>query len=323
MAKLINLIGQRFGRLIVIEKVEKGEDKYSRWKCRCDCGGEIIVNTKRLKEGVISNCGCLPKKHPNKRGSIAVDLSGKRFGRLTVLSREKNNNYGKTCWLCNCDCGNLVVVTANKLLGGNTRSCGCLVKDTAKNMADDLTKKKFGRLTALYATNKRSKSGSIYWHCVCDCGNEIDVVQSSLVHGSTISCGCYLQEIKDSIHDTLTFVDDTCVDWLRKRKNRKDNTSGFRGVRQIKNGKWSATIGLQSKQYYIGAFNTYEEAVEARLEVEKILHDGFIVEYEKWVRKAKEDSIWAERNPFFFKVEKTDTGFIAITPFSRLQSRNI
>ena len=37
----------------------------------------------------------------------------------------------------------------------------------------DLSGRKFGMLTAKYATEKRDKRGSVYWHCVCDCGNEI------------------------------------------------------------------------------------------------------------------------------------------------------
>ncbi len=58
----------------------------------------------------------------------------------------------------------------------------------------DLTGQRFGRLTALYPTDKRSSSGGKVWHCRCDCGNECDVAASSLKNGHTKSCGCLRHE---------------------------------------------------------------------------------------------------------------------------------
>ena len=58
-----------------------------------------------------------------------IDLTGKRFGKLTVIERTQNDlSYGSK-WLCRCDCGNTVVVLSNNLRRGNTRSCGCLKLD--------------------------------------------------------------------------------------------------------------------------------------------------------------------------------------------------
>lgn len=58
MRKTADLTGERFGKLIVIEKAGIQEDRYWTWRCRCDCGNEVIVNTKRLRRGTISHCGC-------------------------------------------------------------------------------------------------------------------------------------------------------------------------------------------------------------------------------------------------------------------------
>lgn len=57
-----------------------------------------------------------------------LDMIGKRFGRLTVLSFAGHNKYAKPqpVWLCRCDCGNETVVSGNALRSGNTKSCGCL-----------------------------------------------------------------------------------------------------------------------------------------------------------------------------------------------------
>lgn len=58
-----------------------------------------------------------------------IDLTGQKFGRLTVIKRVENNNNNKVCFLCKCDCGNTIVVTGSRLKTGNTKSCGCLHKE--------------------------------------------------------------------------------------------------------------------------------------------------------------------------------------------------
>lgn len=59
-----------------------------------------------------------------------IDLTGKTFGRLTVLSRAENKN-GRTHWLCECTCGNRIVASTSNLQSETTRSCTCLQKETA------------------------------------------------------------------------------------------------------------------------------------------------------------------------------------------------
>lgn len=58
-----------------------------------------------------------------------IDLTGQRFGRLTVLSELGKAKDGGTIWMCLCDCGNEVQVKSGNLRSGHTLSCGCLMKD--------------------------------------------------------------------------------------------------------------------------------------------------------------------------------------------------
>ena len=58
----------------------------------------------------------------------AIDLTGQRFGRLTVVERAGTAGSNAT-WLCNCDCGNVKIVSARSLKTGNTKSCGCLFNE--------------------------------------------------------------------------------------------------------------------------------------------------------------------------------------------------
>ena len=79
MLKKYNLIGQKFGHLTVTELTEARQNHYQVWWCKCDCGGEILVNTRRLKAGIVTDCGCIPKSNA-RRGNTAEDLTGQRFG---------------------------------------------------------------------------------------------------------------------------------------------------------------------------------------------------------------------------------------------------
>lgn len=65
--------------------------------------------------------------------SFKDDLRGQRFGRLTVLEFVPNDKP-KTCWKCQCDCGNTIIAQLSNLKNGHTKSCGCLNKETTKEM---------------------------------------------------------------------------------------------------------------------------------------------------------------------------------------------
>ena len=127
-------------------------------------------------------------------------------------------------------------------------------------------------------------------------------------------CGCRRLEIKEAIGETLTFVGGTCVEWLRSRKHRSDNTSGFRRVYKAPSGKYVVSIGFRGKRFHIGTFEEFEEAKEARLEAERMLHDGFVLAWERWSRIADSDPGWAAENPFVFEVARQDGEFLVHAP---------
>lgn len=64
-------------------------------------------------------------------GRKAIDLTGKRFGRLVVVRRVENSAVGVPSWLCECDCGTEKIVDARNLSSGHTKSCGCLLYESA------------------------------------------------------------------------------------------------------------------------------------------------------------------------------------------------
>lgn len=120
---------------------------------------------------------------------IQNSIIGQKFNRLTVIDRDKK-------YICQCECGNIVKVVRAKLISGHTKSCGCWRRDNAKMIYNDLTGQKFGRLTVLYKTDKR-KQRKIIWHCLCDCGNECDILSTRFNNG-TNSCGCIRNEMSSA-----------------------------------------------------------------------------------------------------------------------------
>lgn len=127
-ARVIDLVGQRFGKLTVIEKADT-IDRQLYWWCQCDCGKIIRVCGNSLKQGKTKTCGCTPSKKPN-------DLTNQRFGKLTALELFYKND--RVYWHCKCDCGNFTDVAAAHLSGGKTQSCGCITYSIGEKNIENL-----------------------------------------------------------------------------------------------------------------------------------------------------------------------------------------
>lgn len=97
---------------------------------------------------------------------IKEDLTGKTFGRLTVLEEaEKRSSKGYIQWICRCNCENetIVVVPSYRLKSGKTRSCGCLQRDTVISMNKDREKyPENDRETRLYSIWKGMRARTTY-----------------------------------------------------------------------------------------------------------------------------------------------------------------
>jgi len=176
----------------------------------------------------------------------------------------------------------------------------------------DIAGQRFGRLTALHATQKRTEGGSVIWHCRCDCGSEADVSYNELLYTGKQSCGCMRREFDSMLQNHLTRVAGTSIDLLRSRKMRTDNTTGVKGVYFIR-GRYVAKIVFQKKQYYLGAYKTLEEAAEVRREAEALLAEGTVAHYEKWRVRADSDPDWAAANPIGVSARMNASGRIAVS----------
>lgn len=199
-----NLMGKTFGRLTVLNQVEDyispNGQHHAQWMCQCECGSECVTTSNRLKRGKALSCGCYCRERVSRLNTI--DLTGKKFGKLTVLKRTENRGQ-KVYWECKCDCGNIKDVEAYRLTHGQTQSCGCYNMELIRQRSDekiiDLTGKRFGKLVVLEKQGYRGHC--ITWKCRCDCGNETIVFGGALRDGTTKSCGCLRHQESPRIID--------------------------------------------------------------------------------------------------------------------------
>lgn len=189
MGKIKDLTGQKFGSLTVIKDTGERKNRQVVWECECDCENHphIKVVGQALRSGHTTSCGC------SRKGKNVIDLTGQKFGFLTVIKQTKVDSQRKAWWLCECECGNTREVSGTELRAGSVINCNkCAKENITYNLKtyDKINFKKFGKLLAIEPTQKRDNAGHILWRCVCECGNECFVSSNRLLTQNTTSCGC-------------------------------------------------------------------------------------------------------------------------------------
>lgn len=207
--------------------------------------------------------------------SKAIDIAGKRFGRLVAIEPTKGRRDNSVIWKCKCDCGKDAYVAVKDLKYRENTSCGC-------SRIKDLKGYRVGRLLVIEATNKRSGT-NIIWKCQCDCGNVTYVSSGNIVGGKVKSCGCLQKEknieklneirndtaIQEKRKSSLGYHDGT-MEKMLSDKPTNANKTGVRGVTYNNTtGKYRAMIRYKRKLYHIGCFDSLKEAKEARKIAEK------------------------------------------------------
>lgn len=211
-----------------------------------------------------------------------TDLTGQKFGRLTVVKQMPNNASNKVVWLCKCDCGNNAIVIGSRLHTGKTKSCGCLTREktierntkhgynvthphlcnTRQNIVDR-------------CTNPNNKTFNYYG------GRGIKVCPEWLDKNTGVAVFCdwaltngYKEGLTiDRIDVNGDYTPDNCrwVSMAVQCTNRrpKQNKTGFPGVVLLASGHYQAAITINGKRESLGAYETAEEAGEAYKKAKK------------------------------------------------------
>lgn len=196
-------IGKTYGCYTILEFLPTEPHKKRYCLCRCEKCGEIRkIQYYKVTHNNYKDC---PKCKP--KPELKNDLTGRVFGKLTVISRVENkkqpNGSEKVAYKCRCECGNECVVTYSHLTSGHTVSCGCNQSENVrKYLFKDLTGKRYGRLVVLNELKNVSKNNTT-WLCKCDCGKLCSATTRSLNSGNKQSCGCLVSAAEDDFTNIL------------------------------------------------------------------------------------------------------------------------
>jgi len=217
------------------------------------------------------------------------DLTGKEFGYLTVIEclDDTTKGYTRLHWRCKCKCGNdNFITTTSRLTSNNTKSCGCLKKESSPNNGKKTKKYNDYEVQEDYVIMYTSKGEPFYvdledfwkvkdicWHK--DKNGYIVDKHSTLIHrvimdspkGMDIDHIHGEQSRNDNRKENLRVV--THQQNMMNCKTQTNNTSGYTGVSFKKERKlWVATLCHKGKHYYLGASKNKEEAIKMRKEAE-------------------------------------------------------
>lgn len=220
--------------------------------------------------------------------------ANKKYGRLTtqyVSGKTKNRNL---IWHCVCECGNEIDVSTGSLSSGNTKSCGCLHKDSLREYGKSHRKLNKYDLSGEYGIGYTSKGETFLfdkedynlikpytWHLNPD-GYVI-----SMPFGKQIRMHILIMnspEGKDVDHINHDVADNRkhnlriCEHYqnIINTKAYSNNTSGRKGVSWDKNrNKWAASICINKKKIHLGRFENFNDAVKVREEAEAKYHKEF------------------------------------------------
>lgn len=221
-----------------------------------------------------------------------VDLTGQHFGRLTAIKRAGNDNNNNAMWKCKCDCGNELIVRGASLRSGNTRSCGCLHKDTylQKIGVPNIKARKYNKYLFFdnytvgftkqntpFVIDKEdydkirdyrwTDNHDGYIATVINIGNK--KYKTIFLH--RLITNCPSDKVVDHInHDKTDNRKSNLRICTRQENNRnrrlaKNNISNTTGVYYNKEiQKWIAYIMVDKEQKYLGSFDNIDDAIRVR-----------------------------------------------------------
>ena len=193
-----------------------------------------------------------------RKSKPRVDLTGKKFGRLTPKEYVKG---GK--WICECECGNIIIVDTRNLNSGHTKSCGCLQKEKASQNTYDMSNYEDDNIKVLSRDGSDEQQIAM-WKCLCkNCGNTFSTRGSSIRAGYTKSCGCVHSENEKNI---IKILSDNNIEFATQYTFSDLKGLNGRPLRFdfaiFKDKKLSHLIEYQGKQHFIKSEGSWGKEFE-------------------------------------------------------------
>lgn len=224
--------------------------------------------------------------------SKLIDLTGQTFGRLKALCQGVTPDTTKAkekFWLCQCECGNQTTVSGYQLRSGKTQSCGCITKERMKKVAKEKPSKKHGLSSSRVYKNYYTMKARCYNpnHQKYEMYGAKGIMICSEWLGENGFLNFYEWAMNNGYQENLTIdrinndgnYEPSNCRWTNSslqgfnRHTPSNNSTGYVGISQLKNGKFRAYIKKDGKQISLGWHDTIEAAIEARQKAEKELFE--------------------------------------------------
>lgn len=183
-----------------------------------------------------------------------VDLTGEKYGRFTVLERVGTDKHGRPTWKCECECGNIKIISSRELRSGNTKSCGCLRRDlvTNGNVTHGKSKTRIYKIWAkmlertVCETCKEYAAYGAVGIGVCDRWRNFEAFYEDMKDG-------YADDLSiDRIDNSKGYSADNCR-WATDKQQANNKTNNVRieldGVTKTI-AEWSEVFGINSSTAY-------------------------------------------------------------------------
>ena len=248
------------------------------------------------------------------------DISGMEFGFITAIEPTEKRHRKDVVWLCRCRCGTMLEMPATRLILNNTLSCGCIQKEKIKRANKYFGGTSLEKSLKDPVTSTRSMSGYVgvtrkrdKWqayitykreHISLGVYEKLEDAVKARARGkeAVMADATELLKIYEAIHENdealpskstlpkndLPYEPRVVNNQPTTAAKRLDNKSGYTGVSFRKN-KWEARICYNKLRYFLGRFDTQDEAIKARQDAEKLLQtgpDAFVVHYEDYPKHA-------------------------------------
>ncbi len=308
----LDLAGQRFGKLTVLAPADNIGTR-TAWRCRCDCGRDIVVSTRDLRRSRRTSCGCdRPIVDPSPGGYGRASLTyvdGTCVELIRAGTVRRNNTSGvpgvdwmekKRRWRAS-----ICFKGRRRYLGSfeNLEDAVRARKRAEKELFDPFLAACSGEIPYSelrdieevcppiardYSQQRLDLTGQRF--------GMLTVLAPAENIGSMTAWRCRCDCGKETVvmtghlrdgHTTscgckpsVTLIDGTCVELIQSKTIRRNNTSGVTGVTwNNQQNRWDATLMFKGKRHYLGGYSRFEDAVKARKRAEEELFEPFLEEF--------------------------------------------
>lgn len=198
-------------------------------------------------------------------------MIGKRFGRLVVVRFAWKSNSENSYWECRCDCNNTTTVYGGSLRSGETKSCGCLRKEThtTHGMYETPTYRTWADMIRRCNNPKAENYKDYGGRGIKVCGRWLKF-ENFFEDIGVRPVGLTLERKNNELgYSTENCCWATKTQQARNQRIFKNNKTGVRGVYWGKHRqKYRVQICVNYKIIYIGSYDTIEDATTARKQAE-------------------------------------------------------